>query len=731
MNLTQSDAPSVAEVFSDLDDRPWAELDHAYGDADDVPDLLRALASEDGAEAEEAISELYGSILHQGSVYSASACAVPYLAGLAAAGVRTAELVAFVGGIAEGDGVYDGTPPGHCQAAAVAQLPLILPLIESDAVDVRQAAAWTAASTGAAEAVFPALAARWTREKEPLVRAELLAGLVRLAEASADAAETARTLATASLDGEEPAELRIAAVLGCLDLGLPWTGAHHDTVLALLPTDRLVAGRLDTERTEPLQRVTDALLRRDTPADREAALALLDAALRTTDTEARAEALWAAEQACLFSRAAPARLADAVIALLADRASARSALSVLDKLGPLAGPAVPELVALTSHEGVLADLALKALVRLAPAQAAPLLARDLGDRPHALGAAVGFLSGRTAAQAPLPFDEDLLAAVRARLTTPDLDGNEPIHLALLLTPWGERAAAAAPELAPYLDGFALSVAPALAAIGPEWAVGPLTGTATEGSETARLPAARALFGLTGTTEPLLTVITADLASGDTYRVRQAAEATEALGRTEAGPAAVLLPRLRAALGTDGSRTTHPRMEADLAIALALHRLTGDPADALPVIESVLGAVDDEWIRWPAVHAARAAALLGPAAAPLRPLLERGLTRPELAPAMALALLATTPPGRHGHTPDLADALLTSAETDADPMGALEALTALGADALTTPQLHRLTDLATRDRRVLITALEPRPAHADAHFRETAQALLRTRTTQPF
>ncbi|AXG81078.1 hypothetical protein [Streptomyces paludis] len=726
MDLTQSDRQSLARVLEDLDDHPWSELEHAYGEADDVPDLLRAAAGEDEEEAEEALGELYGSILHQGSVYSASACAVPYLAGLAAAGVRTAELIVFVGGIAEGDGVYDGTPPGDCQAAAVAQLPLILPLIESDDPEVRQAAAWAAACTGAAGAVFPALAGRWPREKEPLVRAELLAGLVRLADADEAAAETARTLATASLDGEEPAELRIAAALGCLDLGLPWTGAHHDTVLAVLPADRLVAGRLDMERREPLQCVTDALLRRDTPADREAALALLDAALRMTDTETRAEALWAAEQACLISRAAPARLADAVIALLADRASARSALGVLDKLGPLAGPAVPELVALTSHEGVLADLALKALTGLAPAQAAPLLARDLGERPHALGAAAGSPGGRTSAPAPPPFDEDLLAAVRARLTTPDLDGNEPIHLALLLTPWGERAAAAAPELAPYLDRFALSVAPALAALSPVWAVGPLTGTAVDGPEEARLPAARALFGLTGAPGPLLAAITAGLASGDTYRVRQAAEATEALGRAGGESAAVPLPRLRAALGTAEDRTTHPRMEADLAISLALHRLTGDPAEALPVIASVLERVDDEWIRWPAVHAARAAALLGPAAASLRPLLARGLSRPDLAPAMALALLATTPP-EDGHHPGLADALLTSAETDADPMGALEALTALGADALTPAELHRLTALATRDRRVLITASEPRPAHADTRFRETARALLRTRT----
>ncbi|MGW2514027.1 hypothetical protein ACWC0A_32460, partial [Streptomyces scopuliridis] len=174
----------LVQVFADLDAQPWAELEHAYGSAEDLPEQLRALAGADEEEAGEALGELYSCILHQGSVYEASARAVPYLAGLAAAGVRTDDLLVLLGGIAESEAVYDGTPPGECQAAVIGQLPLILPLVDAEDAVVRQAAVWAAARTGAVEPVLPVLLRRWEREEEPLVRAELLAGAVLLGRVS-------------------------------------------------------------------------------------------------------------------------------------------------------------------------------------------------------------------------------------------------------------------------------------------------------------------------------------------------------------------------------------------------------------------------------------------------------------------------------------------------------------------------------------------------------------------
>ncbi|TDB76129.1 HEAT repeat domain-containing protein [Actinomadura sp. KC216] len=74
---------STGAPLAGLDDVDWANLEHAYGPADDVPDLLRALASESASERGKAMHALYGNIFHQGSRYEATAHAVPFLAALA------------------------------------------------------------------------------------------------------------------------------------------------------------------------------------------------------------------------------------------------------------------------------------------------------------------------------------------------------------------------------------------------------------------------------------------------------------------------------------------------------------------------------------------------------------------------------------------------------------------------------------------------------------------------
>src|SRR5690349_1585950 len=66
-------------MLEGLDRIDWSKLTHAYGSAEDVPDLLRQLASEDEEARSEAIHELYGNIWHQGTVYEASAKAAPFL----------------------------------------------------------------------------------------------------------------------------------------------------------------------------------------------------------------------------------------------------------------------------------------------------------------------------------------------------------------------------------------------------------------------------------------------------------------------------------------------------------------------------------------------------------------------------------------------------------------------------------------------------------------------------
>ncbi len=66
-------------MFEDLDIVRWSSLHHAYGEASDVPAMLRALLSSDENERERGFSALFSTIYHQGTVYEASAYAVPFL----------------------------------------------------------------------------------------------------------------------------------------------------------------------------------------------------------------------------------------------------------------------------------------------------------------------------------------------------------------------------------------------------------------------------------------------------------------------------------------------------------------------------------------------------------------------------------------------------------------------------------------------------------------------------
>ncbi|MEU3693638.1 PBS lyase [Streptomyces narbonensis] len=66
-------------MFTGIDDVDWASMDHAYGDASDVPELLRGLASADAAERETALDGMYGAVHHQGDVYDSTVACVPFL----------------------------------------------------------------------------------------------------------------------------------------------------------------------------------------------------------------------------------------------------------------------------------------------------------------------------------------------------------------------------------------------------------------------------------------------------------------------------------------------------------------------------------------------------------------------------------------------------------------------------------------------------------------------------
>jgi hypothetical protein len=57
----------------------WTKLQHAYGEATNVPRIVAALASADAGEREGGFYDLYGSLCHQGSVYTATLAVIPLL----------------------------------------------------------------------------------------------------------------------------------------------------------------------------------------------------------------------------------------------------------------------------------------------------------------------------------------------------------------------------------------------------------------------------------------------------------------------------------------------------------------------------------------------------------------------------------------------------------------------------------------------------------------------------
>ncbi|MER5812774.1 HEAT repeat domain-containing protein [Streptomyces sp. NPDC002033] len=706
----------LAHPLDGLDDRPWLSSSHAYGSAEDVPGLLRALTGTDADAAGEALSELYGCVLHQGTVYAASAEAAPFLARIAAAGHHTSDVLGLLGGMAESEDEY-GTAPGAVREAVAEQLPLLLPLLRAPEPAVRRTAAWALSHTRAAETVLPALRARWTREAEPGARAEVLAGLARLDPQGASAA------AAGVLEPSQPAEVRLAAVFARLDAGAPWTGAVHTTMLSLLPADALRSD-LDLERGEPLAAVMAALLGRDHRSAREAAFALVEAALRDDRAEVRAEGLWAADRACTLSRSAPARLVRSLAAAAAvDEQALVGAASLLGRLGSVAAPAADALAGLArrnpDRDDDHADRALAALVLVAPARAVPLLAAGLGRRPRALDAAAGF---RSSAESPFPYDPGLLDAVRERLSRPEaLTGNEPWQLVNLLAGWGADAGPALPVLCAALPHFPGPAAPVIAALAAgrapsdrSRAVAALRAAAERGV----LPAAKGLYDLVGDAVPLLHCLERELRRGG-HDLRAAVAAAAALGHR----GAALAPALREALGGPDGDSTPPPPDTATALAEALWRVTGRADEAVAVLDSVFArTADDPWSRWPVVRAARTAALLGPAGRPLVARLEAALDDPVQAAAAVLALTAVAEPAAPDR-PALVGAALRSAEADADPTGACDALEALGATAVTGDHLRRLAALADGDARVIRSGVEDRVIGQDEALRVRVRALL--------
>ena len=175
-----------------LDAIDWANLGHAYGSASDVPTLLHAIASGDDEARRQALWQLWGNIHHQGTVYSASAPAVPFLARLAGTASipddDRARLVALIAAISSGRSYLD------------VHAPLIGGgLSPEQGQQMAEELGWVRAAHEAAAAVAPTLLARIDGASPALARSLVILA-AQVPEAAAEARPTLREMADTAPD---------------------------------------------------------------------------------------------------------------------------------------------------------------------------------------------------------------------------------------------------------------------------------------------------------------------------------------------------------------------------------------------------------------------------------------------------------------------------------------------------------------------------------------------------
>jgi tetratricopeptide (TPR) repeat protein len=190
----------VATVLDGLSLTDWAAVDHAYGPATDVPQLIRDLVCDDPATRALALAELSGNVIHQGTRFSATPKVIPYLIELVAApGVpdRSAVLRYLInlvaGPFTVRDGFWIGTDSQGgpeqqaialaCHDAAVPGIPALLDLATGRSHKVRTAAICLLGCFRLERsAIVPTLKAHAAKETADAVRAAIAFALALLTE---------------------------------------------------------------------------------------------------------------------------------------------------------------------------------------------------------------------------------------------------------------------------------------------------------------------------------------------------------------------------------------------------------------------------------------------------------------------------------------------------------------------------------------------------------------------
>nr|WBO76358.1 HEAT repeat domain-containing protein [Streptomyces sp. SBE_14.2] len=629
-------------MFTGIDEVDWASMRHAYGSAEDVPALLRGLASADSAERETALDAMYGAVHHQGDVYDSTLACVPFLFDLAARPElqdrgALVELLVSIGG-----DDTDGAAAVRAGAETFVRL-----AGDRDPGVRRTAPGALVRFLDEPARVLDLLRERITVERDDRVLLALTESLGLYARRHPAHADAAVDLLDAQSAEPYAPEQRLAALgqlAGCAPDRTP--PDLVPTALGLLRERSERRARRAVVCTRPYSDTLVGRLRRLRPSDEEGShllrtlhqalddrvtdrIALLVGQLRSPDWADRCNAVWMSGPLLRAWRAdfsEPVALIGAQLAEEDDRLR-DAAVAALKPLFRLAAPAADDLHALvTARPGLwvrqwergaptLGD-PLRALVRCGDPRAVPVLGEVLAGAvvPDDLGHELACLGPAAAPLAPalrrhlgsLALDDaatpgragPLLSGLRA-LGEPGavpetlrlLEGRPPgdrswdsavEHALLALGAWGARARDAVPVLRGLLDTeFGVAAAAAL------WAV--------EADPASVLP-----------------VLLHELADQDSPRW---VTATDTLGRMGAA-ASPALPVLRRAAGAAATA------QARTAAAVALWRIGGETAAVVPVLRAA-------WQEQPRLRRTIAGCLLamGPAGSELRDLVERELAAP--------------------------------------------------------------------------------------------------------
>jgi HEAT repeat protein len=635
-------------VFTGIDEVDWASLRHAYGSAEDVPGLLRGLASADPAERETALDGMYGAVHHQGDVYDSTLACIPFLLALAGSGTveergGVVELLVSIGQDGEDREGASDTCAMACTAVR-AGAEVFARLTGDPDPEVRRAAVGALVRFLDEPArVLGLLRERITVERDDRVLLALTESLGVFARRHPGHAAEAVDLLTAHSAPPFGPGLRLAALgqlAGCAPERLP--GDLVPTVVRLL-RDR--SERPPCRPQEPDRPDTGTLighLRRLRPSDEEGSqllrtlhsalddrvsdrIALLVGQLNSPATTDRINAVWMSSGLMREWRAdyrEAVALIGAHLAAPEDRLR-EAALAVLEGLFELAAPAADLLAALVDSRRdlwvrqwergapTLGD-PVKALARSGDARAVPVLAQVLDGPvvPNDLGHVITHLGPAAMPLAPalrrglgeIPLDSpetyDRAAPLLAALAALADAQSVPEVLRLLLgVPDGLRLRESVVESAVRaLESFGAGSCAAIPA---------LRGLLDTGSAVA---AAGALWAVEGDASAVLPVLLRELTSGQ----GQSRRAAETLGHL--GPAArTALPELTRMTKSDG-------LWERMAAACAVWRIGGDPDPAVPVLRAA-------WAQNPHTRVAIATCVeeLGPDGAPLHDLLHTELT----------------------------------------------------------------------------------------------------------